>query len=147
MKGLLFLALVGAAIYGAIVLSYNLLPHDPAENVSTRPSLGNPDDRQLRSWGTDLPALASSSSQGAGRMGQGCLRRESAWRRLYFLPDAPLLSARHRITGRRPTKRLGPDHRPNFWRARLGIRAISRAGRRSHHYTNRNGYYPHSAGG
>jgi hypothetical protein len=27
MKGLLFLALVGAAIYGAIVLSYNLLPH------------------------------------------------------------------------------------------------------------------------
>ena len=65
MKGLLFLALVGAAIYGAIVLSYNLLPHDPAENVSTRPSLGNPDDRQLRSWGTDLPALASSSSQGS----------------------------------------------------------------------------------
>jgi hypothetical protein len=65
MKGLLFLALVGAAICGAIVLSYNLLPHDPAENVSTRPSLGNPDDRQLRSWGTDLPALASSSSQGS----------------------------------------------------------------------------------
>jgi len=65
MKGLLFLALVGAAIYGAIVLSYNLLPHHPAENVFTRQSLGNPDDRQLRSWGTDLPALASSSSQGS----------------------------------------------------------------------------------
>src|SRR5262249_40385577 len=65
MKGLLFLALVGAAIYGAIVLSYNLLPHDPAENVSTRQGLGNPDHRQLRSWGTDLPALASSSSKGS----------------------------------------------------------------------------------
>src|SRR5262249_2229575 len=36
-------------------------------------------------------------------MGQGCLRRESAWRRLYFLPDAPLLSARHRITITDPT--------------------------------------------
>ena len=28
MKGVLFLGLVGAAIYGAILLSYDLLPHD-----------------------------------------------------------------------------------------------------------------------
>ena len=27
MKGVLFLSLVGAAIYGAILLSYDLLPH------------------------------------------------------------------------------------------------------------------------
>ena len=65
MKGVLFLGLVGAAIYGAILLSYNALPHDPAENAFTGQSLGNPEDRQLRSWGTDLPALASSSSEEA----------------------------------------------------------------------------------
>ena len=65
MKGVLFLGLVGAAIYGAILLSYDLLPHAPAANVFTGQNLGNPDDRQLRSWGTDLPALASSSSQEA----------------------------------------------------------------------------------
>src|SRR5262249_39763952 len=65
MKGVLFLGLVGAAIYGAILLSYDLLPHDPAANVFTRQSLGNSDDRQLRSWGTDLPALASSNSREA----------------------------------------------------------------------------------
>jgi hypothetical protein len=64
-KGVLFLGLVGAAIYGAILLTYDLLPHDPAAHVFTGQSLGNPDDRQLRSWGTDLPALASSSSQEA----------------------------------------------------------------------------------
>jgi SH3-like domain-containing protein len=65
MKGVLFLGLVGAAIYGAILLSYDLLPHDQAANVFTGQSLGNPQDRQLHSWGTDLPALASSSSQEA----------------------------------------------------------------------------------
>jgi Bacterial SH3 domain len=65
MKGVLFLGLVGAAIYGAILLSYDLLPHDPAANVFTGQSFGNLDDRQLRSWGTDLPALASSNSQEA----------------------------------------------------------------------------------
>jgi hypothetical protein len=63
MKGVLFLGLVGAAIYGAILLSYDLLPHDPGANVFTGQSLGNPEDRELRSWGTDLPALASSNSQ------------------------------------------------------------------------------------
>src|SRR5262249_20383258 len=64
MKGVLFLGLVGAAIYGAILLSYDLLSHDPA-NVFTGQSLGKPEDRQLRSWGTDLPALATSNSQEA----------------------------------------------------------------------------------
>jgi SH3-like domain-containing protein len=65
MKGVLFLGLVGAAIYGAILLSYDLLPHDPAANVFTGQNLRNREDRQLRSWGTDLPALASLSSQEA----------------------------------------------------------------------------------
>ena len=65
MKVLLFLGLVGAAIYGALVLSGNLLPRDPADGAFARESLGDPSDRELRSWGTDLPALASSSSQEA----------------------------------------------------------------------------------
>ena len=64
MKGLVFLGLVGAAIYGALVLSsHYLLSRDPAENALAGQSLGNPSNRQLRSWGTDLPSLASSSSQ------------------------------------------------------------------------------------
>jgi Bacterial SH3 domain len=64
MKGLLFLGLVGAAIYGALVLSSDyLLPPDPGETALTGQSLGKPSDRQLRSWATDLPSLARSSSQ------------------------------------------------------------------------------------
>jgi SH3-like domain-containing protein len=64
MKGLVFLGLVGATIYGALVLSsHYLLSRDPAENALAGQSLGNPSNRQLRSWGTDLPSLASSSSQ------------------------------------------------------------------------------------
>jgi hypothetical protein len=64
MKGLVFLGLVGATIYGALVLSSDyLLLRDPAENALAGQSLGNPNNRQLRSWGTDLPSLATSSSQ------------------------------------------------------------------------------------
>ena len=65
MKVLMLLGLVGAAIYGALVLSSDLFPRDPAENAFAGRSLGNPSDRQLRSWGTDLPSLARSSSQEA----------------------------------------------------------------------------------
>ena len=65
MKGVLFLGLVGAAIYGAILLSYDALPRDPAEDAHAVRTLGNLGERQLRSWGTDLPALATSSSQQA----------------------------------------------------------------------------------
>ena len=62
MKGLLFLGLVGAAIYGALVLSYDVLSHDTAKDAFVRQSLGSPGDRQLRSWGTDLPALTGSNA-------------------------------------------------------------------------------------
>jgi hypothetical protein len=65
MKVLMLLGLVGAAIYGALVLSSDFFPHDPAENAFAGRSLGNPSDRRLRSWGTDLSSLASSSSQEA----------------------------------------------------------------------------------
>jgi hypothetical protein len=63
MKGFLFLSLVGAAIYGALVVSNDLLPSHRAEGSLARQNLGNPDARQLRSWGSDLPSLVSSNSQ------------------------------------------------------------------------------------
>lgn len=65
MKALLFLGLVGAAIYGALVLSYDVLSRDAAKDAFVRQSLRSPSDRQLRSWGTDLPALTGSNSQAA----------------------------------------------------------------------------------
>ena len=61
MKGLLFICLVGAAIYGALVVTHDLLPSDTAEVAAPKPN--NAHGRQLRSWGSNLPALASSTSQ------------------------------------------------------------------------------------
>jgi hypothetical protein len=63
MKGFLFFGLAGAILYGALMLSYDLLPRD--QESASGQSLGDPGVRQLRSWGSDLPALASSSSQRA----------------------------------------------------------------------------------
>ena len=56
MKVLMVLGLVGATIYGVLVLSSDLFPREPAENAFGGRSLGNPSDRQLCSWGTDLPS-------------------------------------------------------------------------------------------
>src|SRR5262245_3990616 len=61
MKVLMLLGLVGATIYGVLVLSSDFIPRQPAENAFGGRSLGNPSDRRLRSWGTDLPSLAGSS--------------------------------------------------------------------------------------
>jgi SH3 domain-containing protein len=60
MKGVLFLSLVGAAIYTALVVSHDLLRSEGAADSFTRQGLSSPTARQLRSWGTDLPALVSS---------------------------------------------------------------------------------------
>jgi hypothetical protein len=60
MKGVLFLSLVGAAIYMALVVSHDQLPTDRADDSVTRQSSSGPPDRQLRSWGTDLSSLVSS---------------------------------------------------------------------------------------
>ena len=62
-EGLLFLSLVGAAIYAALLVSHDYLPSDRAEHQVFAQSLGNAGERQLRSWGSGLPALASSSSK------------------------------------------------------------------------------------
>ena len=63
MKGVLFLSLVGAAIYMALVVSHDRLSTDRADDGFTRQSSSGPPNRQLRSWGTNLPSLVSS--QGA----------------------------------------------------------------------------------
>jgi hypothetical protein len=62
MNGLLFLSLVGGAIYTALVVSHDLLPSDRAEDTFTSQRPTNPGVRQLRSWGSDLPALVSSQA-------------------------------------------------------------------------------------
>jgi len=59
MKGVLFLSLVGAAIYMALVVSHDQLP---TEDSFTRQRSNVPTGRQLRSWGTDLPSLVSSQA-------------------------------------------------------------------------------------
>jgi len=60
MKGLLVLSLIGAGIYGALVVSHDLLRSDKPQGLFAEESLGDPGARQLRSWGSDLPALATS---------------------------------------------------------------------------------------
>jgi Bacterial SH3 domain len=62
MKGLLFLSLVGAAIYTALVVTHDFLPSDRAADTFTSQRPTDPGVRQLRSWGSDLPALASSQA-------------------------------------------------------------------------------------
>jgi hypothetical protein len=60
MKGLLVLSLIGAGIYGALVVSHDFLPSDKPQGLFAGESLGDPGARQLRSWGSDLPALVGS---------------------------------------------------------------------------------------
>jgi hypothetical protein len=61
MKGFLFLNLVGVALYGALVVSNDVISR--TEDPLVRQNLGDPDSRQLRSWGSDLTALVNSNSQ------------------------------------------------------------------------------------
>jgi hypothetical protein len=61
MKGLMFLSLIGAVIYGALVVSHDTLSTDAADNGFAG-TLGDPGARHLRSWGTDLPGLVASQN-------------------------------------------------------------------------------------
>ena len=66
MKGVLFVGLVGAALYMALVVSHDLLSTEKAENrIASRAPSGSRLE-PLRSWGTDLPALASRASPPLG---------------------------------------------------------------------------------
>jgi hypothetical protein len=53
MKGFLFLGVVGVGLYAALVITHDRIPSDA---VSQNPN--NETVRHLRSWGSDLPALA-----------------------------------------------------------------------------------------
>jgi hypothetical protein len=66
MRSVLFFGLVGAALYTALVVSHDLLSDDKGEDNLTRQALSSPPARQLRSWGTDLPALASRAPAALG---------------------------------------------------------------------------------
>ena len=66
MKGVLFLSLVGAAIYMALVVSHDQLPTDKANDSFARQSSNGPPDRRLRSWGTDLSSLVSKPGVALG---------------------------------------------------------------------------------
>lgn len=59
MKGLMFLSLIGALIYGALLVSHDTLSTEAADNGFVE-TLGDPAARHLRSWGTDLPGLVAS---------------------------------------------------------------------------------------
>lgn len=65
MKGVLLLGVVGAAIYTTLVVSHDVLQSNGSEDNLTPQVLSNPTPRQLRSWGTDLPALATSQEASA----------------------------------------------------------------------------------
>lgn len=61
MRALLLLGLVGIALYGLLVLTSNVVPDSKVEDTfagKTQPN--HPIDRELRSWGSNLPALANS---------------------------------------------------------------------------------------
>lgn len=66
MKGALFLGLVGIALYMALVVSHDLLSGDKAGDNLASHALGSAPARPLRSWGTDLPALASRAPASLG---------------------------------------------------------------------------------
>ena len=61
MRALLLLSLVGVALYALLVLTSNVVPDGKAEDSfagKTQPN--HPIDRELRSWGANLPALVNS---------------------------------------------------------------------------------------
>jgi hypothetical protein len=61
MRALLFLSLAGAALYALLVLTHNVVPDGKAEDTFAGKTPSNhPIDRELRSWGANLPALVIS---------------------------------------------------------------------------------------
>ena len=61
MRALLFLSVMGAALYALLVVTHNVIPADKVEDTfAGQTQLYNPADRDLRSWGSNLPALVIS---------------------------------------------------------------------------------------
>jgi Bacterial SH3 domain len=64
MRALLLLSLVGIALYALLVFTSNVVPDSKVQDTfagKTQPN--HPIDRELRSWGSNLPALANSSQR------------------------------------------------------------------------------------
>lgn len=110
MKGVLFLGLVGVALYLAIDVSHNLLSSDgAAKNVSPQ-ALSSPAARPMRSWGTDLPALSLEASPPRSEA-KGSVTR----------PSAPVVSA-----ALSPAPSETPAYDPTEW---LSVRLAARVHR------------------
>jgi hypothetical protein len=61
MRALLLLSLVGVALYALLVLTSNVVPDGKVEDTfAGKPRPNHPIDRELRSWGANLPALVNS---------------------------------------------------------------------------------------
>jgi SH3-like domain-containing protein len=100
MKGFLFLSLVCAAIYGALVVSNDFLTSHRAEERLAKQSLGNPDARQLRSWGSDLPSLVSSNSQAILEpLQESSLAAPSSESRQHSTPGAGVVTVSPSVSG------------------------------------------------
>ena len=111
MKGVLFLGLVGFALYLAIDVSHNLLSSDgAAKNVSPQ-ALSSPAARPMRSWGTDLPALSIEASP----------PRSEAKGSVTHQPSAPVVSA-----ALSPAPSETPAYDPTEW---LSVRLAGRVHR------------------
>jgi hypothetical protein len=63
MRTLLFMSIIGATLYGLIVVTNHFLPQQAPEFLSAK---DNSDaNRTLRSWGRNLPGLVVQSRQGS----------------------------------------------------------------------------------
>ena len=62
MKGLLFLGLVGAAIYALLVYTHQVLPRGEAEDMAGQTQPNQPVAQHLSSWGTHLASRSPSQN-------------------------------------------------------------------------------------
>jgi hypothetical protein len=74
------LSLVGVALYSLLVLSSNVLPNGKVEDTfagKTQPN--DPIDRELRSWGANLPALVNSQQPFPRHPQQNVVHAPTEW--------------------------------------------------------------------
>ena len=76
MRALLFLSVMGAALYALLVVTHNVIPADKVEDTfAGQTQLYNPADRDLRSWGSNLPALVISQPPSPQKSSAKCRLR------------------------------------------------------------------------
>ena len=98
MRALLFLSVTGAALYALLVVTHNVIPADKVEDTfAGQTQLYNPADRDLRSWGSNLPALVSQppspqSTQQKAAYGRSPNREGQSSERMAGADDRPAAS-------------------------------------------------------